>query len=234
MAWDFDWSDVAGAARYHLFVKGSGALYPLVDDESLGSSEYRIDEAAYVINANRLGWTWRVRALVDGEWGPWSEERTFDVEPLNTDCASTLLGVIEWPFTEPLDRDALPPGAVIQTFYNGFYNDPPCTNAETRLTDVVLPWNTAGALHTYTASNEPRFAAFVQCLTDGSNEHLGLGVDGVSAWGVEEAIALDAGAPDLAGHTVTSIRLVVDEVSATPTAGGFSVRIVMRWLFYGA
>ena len=31
----------------------------------------------------RLGWRWKVRALVEGIWTDWSEERTFEVAPLD-------------------------------------------------------------------------------------------------------------------------------------------------------
>jgi len=34
----------------------------------------------------RFGWIWKVRAKINGSWADWSPERTFDVEPLNTDC----------------------------------------------------------------------------------------------------------------------------------------------------
>ena len=85
--WLFSWSDLPGASQYHLFIENTGATYPLVDDDSLTMSSYSNEsELGYVTDENRLGWFWRVRAKVDGEWGAWSEERTFDVEPLNTDC----------------------------------------------------------------------------------------------------------------------------------------------------
>ncbi len=84
--WDFDWSDVPGAERYHLYVKGPTATIPLIDDMFVPGSQYAFERLAYIIDQNRLGWTWRVRAFVAGEWGEWTEVRTFDVEPLNTDC----------------------------------------------------------------------------------------------------------------------------------------------------
>jgi len=43
--------------------------------------------SGYIADQNRSGWTWKVRAFIDGKWGEWLKRRTFDVEPLNTDCA---------------------------------------------------------------------------------------------------------------------------------------------------
>jgi len=86
VVWDFDWSDCEGASRYHLYVIHPGATFPLIDDANVPVSYYRdVGPGSYIIEANRLGWTWRVRALVGSEWGEWSETRTFDVEPVNTD-----------------------------------------------------------------------------------------------------------------------------------------------------
>ena len=43
----------------------------------LTSSSYRYESKGY---ANpRPGWRWKVRALVNGIWTDWSEERTFEV-----------------------------------------------------------------------------------------------------------------------------------------------------------
>lgn len=83
--WEFDWSDVQGATGYHLFVKGRNAIYPVID-RAVGESEYRFQSIGYIIGQNQLGWRWRVRARIDTTWMDWSEERSFDVEPLNSDC----------------------------------------------------------------------------------------------------------------------------------------------------
>ena len=84
--WYFDWDDFPSAERYHLFVIGSSAQYPVIDNDNIEVSEYLSSEKAYVIPSNAKDWTWKVRAYVNGEWIGWSEERTFDVEPINTDC----------------------------------------------------------------------------------------------------------------------------------------------------
>ena len=87
--WEFDWSDCPGAIEYDIFVMGPGAIYPLVLNRSgnpITESSFRsVSCGSYIIDANRRGWRWRVRALTDGVWGQWSAERTFDVEPLFTD-----------------------------------------------------------------------------------------------------------------------------------------------------
>jgi hypothetical protein len=85
MAWSFDWSDVPRAERYHVYAIGRTATYPAVDREVVTSS-YSESTTAYVANQYRFGWRWKVRAFVDGSWREFSPERSFDVEPLNTDC----------------------------------------------------------------------------------------------------------------------------------------------------
>ena len=86
--WSFRWGRVAGAERYHLYVKSSGVKFPVIDAPNLSATSY-IDRrpASYIANHNRTGWSWKVRAQVRGVWGPWSAERAFDVEPLDADCA---------------------------------------------------------------------------------------------------------------------------------------------------
>jgi hypothetical protein len=84
--WDFDWSDVSGATKYHLYVQHTGSPLPLIDDQEVTASEYHYVGSGYIHNMNRFDWIWKVRALVSGIWSEWSVERSFDVEPLNTDC----------------------------------------------------------------------------------------------------------------------------------------------------
>src|SRR5207247_10401148 len=76
--WTFGWHACPGASRYHLFVIGPGALNPIVNDDSITSATYEYRRSHYGIT-HREGWTWKVRAFVDGQWGEWSEERTFSV-----------------------------------------------------------------------------------------------------------------------------------------------------------
>ena len=86
ITWDFDWSDVPGATRYHIRVWKNPAL-PVVNKMNVASSDYQHDSPqSFIINSNRTGWQWRVRARVGTVWGPWSRIRSFRVERLNTDC----------------------------------------------------------------------------------------------------------------------------------------------------
>jgi hypothetical protein len=82
IVWDFRWAEVLGAKRYHLVVVGRNATNPLINDETLVQSHYRHAGRGYITNKHLHGWRWKVRALVDSGWTDWSEERTFDVAPL--------------------------------------------------------------------------------------------------------------------------------------------------------
>ena len=84
--WHFDWSDVTGASKYHLYVIHQGAAYPVIDTE-VSLSEYSYSSIGYISDTNRWNWSWKVRSGKEsGEWSEWSEVRYFDVEPVNTDC----------------------------------------------------------------------------------------------------------------------------------------------------
>jgi hypothetical protein len=90
IVWDFAWSECRGAEAYNLYVIGPppNVVYPLIDVYlPLSLSYHHACTSAYIADMNRLGWTWKVRAMVDGQWGEWSKVRTFDVEPVNTDPA---------------------------------------------------------------------------------------------------------------------------------------------------
>ena len=82
--WEFKWGEVEGAEGYELFVLGPGARVPLVN-RVVDKPFCRSTSRCYVIERNRRGWTWKVRAIRDGQPLPWSKTRTFDVEPLDTD-----------------------------------------------------------------------------------------------------------------------------------------------------
>lgn len=86
MSWFFDWSNCPNATSYNLYVKYPGAKNPTLDI-IITDSEYLFSQRnAWIAYQLRLGWTWKVRALLNGEWGEWSNDRIFNVEPLNTDC----------------------------------------------------------------------------------------------------------------------------------------------------
>lgn len=83
--WTFDWEDVPNATMYHIYVRGANATYPVVD-QVVNTSDFTHSSLGYIINDNRLDWYWHVKVNINGVWSQWSETRTFNVEPLNTDC----------------------------------------------------------------------------------------------------------------------------------------------------
>ena len=79
--------DVLGATLYAIYIKHNSAINPATDLSDLPTSQFNYNSpSGYVADADRFGWDWKVRAFVNGEWGPWSVEREFSVEPVNTDC----------------------------------------------------------------------------------------------------------------------------------------------------
>lgn len=87
IVWEFEWSECPGAQSYHLFVIGSGATIPIVDNR-IPNTTYLSQRTGYIADQNRLGWQWKVRAMQNDVWGAWTPVRTFDVEPLDTDCTA--------------------------------------------------------------------------------------------------------------------------------------------------
>lgn len=88
ISWFFDWGEVPGATKYHLYVMGRTATIPVINLELTQSQYLHQSMGSYIINTNTLGWTWKVRAFINGTWSDWSERRVFDAEPLNTDCSN--------------------------------------------------------------------------------------------------------------------------------------------------
>jgi len=86
-SWKFEWEAVPKAKRYHLYVIGQTAKYPAIDELEIKATSFlRQGRGSYIADQNCKGWRWKVRAMVGGKWREWSPERTFDVEPMNTDC----------------------------------------------------------------------------------------------------------------------------------------------------
>jgi hypothetical protein len=86
--WTFIWNDVPNATQYHLYVIGATATTPVLDLPNLRTTDYVSKRTgSYIADRNQRGWRWKVRARVNGQWSAWSEERQFDVEPVNTDCS---------------------------------------------------------------------------------------------------------------------------------------------------
>lgn len=79
--WRFDWEDVPGVKGYELVVLGGSAVFPLVQKKTSKSEHTLPISQGYIAAHNLLGWSWRVRAqYANGTWGPWSDERRFNVK----------------------------------------------------------------------------------------------------------------------------------------------------------
>ena len=85
IVWEFEWSACPGAQSYDLFVIGASAKYPLIDIR-IPNTSYLSQKTGYIADQNRLEWGWKVRAMQNDVWGEWTPVRTFDAEPLDTDC----------------------------------------------------------------------------------------------------------------------------------------------------
>jgi hypothetical protein len=80
--WDFRWSPVAQAVKYHLRVTGPSTDDPLIDISELTDPSYHCNGIVPPPFADRHGWRWKVRAMLASQtWTGWSLERKFDVEP---------------------------------------------------------------------------------------------------------------------------------------------------------
>ena len=82
--WDFRWSAVPAAVNYHLVVRHLEARQCLINRSDLPNPRYVDRQTSYILDRYRKGWRWKVRAMVDGEWTDWSEERTFSIGPMQT------------------------------------------------------------------------------------------------------------------------------------------------------
>jgi hypothetical protein len=83
--WKFTWSACQDASEYQLYVKHPSSENPVINQSGIRDTNYIDRDNDYVFDQRLTGWTWKVRAKANGEWGPWSTEQTFDVEPVNTD-----------------------------------------------------------------------------------------------------------------------------------------------------
>jgi hypothetical protein len=87
IVWDFDWTDCEGAEKYQITLfRAGGQVVSWIDSTLTSSSYHVVSSGAYYAGQNRFNQGWRVRAKVDGKWGPWSVQRSFDVEPHDADC----------------------------------------------------------------------------------------------------------------------------------------------------
>jgi hypothetical protein len=78
--WIFHWEGVPDARMYQITVLGPQAALFLVNTATTSTSYIIPRGSGYICDI--FGWRWSVRAQgPDGQWGKWSEERLFDVEP---------------------------------------------------------------------------------------------------------------------------------------------------------
>jgi hypothetical protein len=82
--WQFRWSEVRGAQRYHLYVKHEFAGNPVIDNSNIRTTSYTDEDNSFSLNLS--GWRWKVRPMINGVWKDWSAEQAFNVEPADTDC----------------------------------------------------------------------------------------------------------------------------------------------------
>src|SRR5262245_37027228 len=72
VVWEFTWSNVNKAERYHLYVMGKNAQFPVIDNSAILKTSYKDDSPeTYIADVHRYGWKWKVRAMVNGVWGKW-------------------------------------------------------------------------------------------------------------------------------------------------------------------
>jgi hypothetical protein len=79
----YSWTAVPLATAYQLYVIAPGAIGPNLDVQ-VADTSYTEKSTAYSPEGSRFGITWKVRAMINGQWGAWSEERTFSYAPVNT------------------------------------------------------------------------------------------------------------------------------------------------------
>ena len=79
VTWDFRWTPVEGADEYQIVVVKRMKDRPSIDT-IVSDAEYRHVQVGTWSFGN--WYLWRVRAIRDGKPLPWSEFRTFDVEPM--------------------------------------------------------------------------------------------------------------------------------------------------------
>lgn len=86
ITWDFDWDECPGASACQLDVMGSTAIFLLINKLTTTASSYLYtNSGSYIVEHDRDGWKLRVHAMVNDQWGDWSEEQTFDIEAVHTD-----------------------------------------------------------------------------------------------------------------------------------------------------
>jgi len=75
---ELSWSTVPNAEKYHVVVShANSANYPAIS-QAMDVPRLKFSPNIFEVDD---GWTWRVKAQVNGKWSKWSEVRTFAIEP---------------------------------------------------------------------------------------------------------------------------------------------------------
>jgi hypothetical protein len=83
--WSFAWSECDGADLYQIEIRHPD--FGVYRSEEVASPSYRVEvDAPFVPSSHWSVWSWRVRSHTFGAWRPWSEARSFRLEPVDTDC----------------------------------------------------------------------------------------------------------------------------------------------------
>lgn len=106
MVWSFAWTSCPGASAYWLAVLRDGEPAAVISDRPIRANRHEVVGISYIPEPNLEGWSWRVRAKVDGEWKPWSIATAFSVEPPGSDPPRADL-MTPAPIT-PVEGETLP------------------------------------------------------------------------------------------------------------------------------
>jgi hypothetical protein len=92
IVWDFNWKVEGERSFYRIMVWGPNSTSYLINlTVPINTRSYHYENGGYIIDNNRHGWKWKIQAETVGFWTDTiaviasSEERSFDVEPVNTD-----------------------------------------------------------------------------------------------------------------------------------------------------
>jgi hypothetical protein len=80
--WRFEWRPVTNASQYEIEI--SHESYGRIVEKT--TKTYLVVDFANPFTSSWADWSWKVRAKTACGWGPWSGNRTFGIEALNTDC----------------------------------------------------------------------------------------------------------------------------------------------------
>lgn len=78
-SWNFDWTDTPNAQQYEILVShpsNAGKSFR----KTVSTSEYKLVQRNHRTSAELLGWSWKVRPIVNGVYGQWSTTRKFTVD----------------------------------------------------------------------------------------------------------------------------------------------------------